>query len=186
MYASRNRRFDTGMRLTMPLMVALVLAGCVDVRHREYAPVEFALDDRNVLRISTYPSWFARDTTEIPFLKTTSRTAGSVYFEVYVRDAKKKNGPNPNVQSIRIKSFSYQIADRAPVVLIENYDHYFWMQDNANYNKAETTPIPWVEGQRLKVAVSLVLNGTAHELKTEMLAVEHRSTRSLLVHELME
>lgn len=178
--------FFPSIRPAAVVAMAAALSACVDVRYREYAPVEFVLDERNVLEISTYPSWFARDTTEIPFLKKTSRTSDSVYFQVFVRDAKKKAGPNPNVESIQIKSFSYQVADRAPVVLIENYGHYFWMQDNSNYNKAEATPVPWVEGQRLKVAVSLVLNGKAHELKTEMRGVEHRETRSLLVHTLMD
>lgn len=60
------------------------------------------------------------------------------------------------------------------------------MQGNPNDRKAETTPVACGESQRLKVAVSWALNGKAHELDTEMQGVEHRETRSLLAHTLMD
>lgn len=185
MNTTRGLGLDRGVCLTASLMLAVLLGGCVDVRNREYVPVTVRLDDRNELDISTYPSWFPSETSDIPFLKKTLRTPDSVYFQVFVRDAEKKAGPNPHVDSILIKSFSYQIAGRAPVILIENYDTYFWMQDQPNDNAGERAPVPWVEGQRLNIAISLVLNGKAHELKTEMLAVERKSTGSLLAHEFL-
>jgi hypothetical protein len=185
MNTTRGLGFDGGVRLVSALMLAALLGGCVDMRTREYVPVTVRLDDRNELHISTYPSWFARETTNIPFLKKTVRTPDSVYFQVFVRDSEKKTGPNPHVDSILIKSFSYRIADRAPVVLIENYGANFWMQNNPNHNIGEPVPVPWVEGQPLTIAVSLVLNGKAHELKTDMMAVEHKSTGSLLAHEFL-
>lgn len=174
-----------GVRLATALALCALLGGCVDIRNREYTPVTVALDDRNELHISTYPSWFPSETSEIPFLKKTVRTPESVYFQVFVRDAEKKAGPNLHVDTILIKSFSYRIAGRAPVVLIENYDAYFWMQNNPNYTKGEPVPVPWVEGQPLTIAISLVLNGKAHELKTDMQAVERKSTGSLLAHEFL-
>jgi hypothetical protein len=174
-----------GVRLATALVMCALLGGCVDIHKREYAPITVALDDRNELHISTYPSWFPSETSEIPFLKKTVRTPESVYFQVFVRDAEKKAGPNPHVETILIKSFSYQLAGRAPVVLIENHDAYFWMQNNPNDNKGDQAPVPWVKGQPLTIAISLVLNGRTHELKTEMQAVERKSTRSLLAHEFL-
>jgi hypothetical protein len=185
MNTTRRLGLNGGVRLAAALVLGVLLGGCVDIRNREYAPVTVALDDRNELHISTYPSWFARETTNVPFLKKTLRTPDSVYFQVFVRDAKKKAGPNPHIDSILIKSFSYEIAGRAPVVLIENYDAYFWMQDNSNHNKGKPTPVPWVEGQPLTIAISLVLNGKAHALKADMQAVERKSTGSLLAHEFL-
>lgn len=186
MNTTRRPGFDGGVRLTASLMLAALLGGCVDVRIREYVPLTVRLDDRNELYISTYPSWFPRETSDIPFLKKTLRTPDSVYFQVFVRDAEKKVGPNPHVDSILIKSFSYQVAGRAPVVLIENYDTYFWMQDQPNDNAGERAPVPWVEGQQLTIAISLVLNGKAHDLKTDMHAVERKRTDSLLAHEFLQ
>ncbi len=185
MDAIRVSRFNFRIRPAMAFVAAALLAGCVDFRERTYAPIEVVLDQRNVLRISTYPSWFPSETSDIPFLKKTVRTPESVYFQVYVRDAKTRAGPNPNIQSIKINSFSYQVPGRAPVVLIENYDDYFWMQDNSGDNNAQTTPVPWVQGQRMTVAVSLVLNGKAHELKRDMIAVERSSSGSLIAHEFL-
>ena len=185
MNTTRGLGLDGGLRLTASLMLAALLGGCVDLRNREYVPVTVRLDDHNELHISTYPSWFPSETSDIPFLKKTLRTPDSVYFQVFVRDAEKKVGPNPHVDSILIKSFSYQIAGRAPVVLIENYDANFWMQDNPNYNTGEPAPVPWVEGQPLTIAISLVLNGKAHEVKRDMQAVERKSTGSLLAHEFL-
>jgi hypothetical protein len=185
MHATRRLGFDGGIRLTTTLVLSALLGGCVDMRNREYAPVDFALDDKNELHISTYPSSFASEATDVPFLKKTVRTPDSVYFQVFVRDAEKKFGPNTHIDTIQIKSFSYQIPGQAPVVLIENYDAYFWMQNNPDHNKGEPTPVPWVKGQRLNVAISLVLNGKEHELKTNMQAVERKSTGSLLAHEFL-
>jgi hypothetical protein len=176
---------DGGVRPATALVLCAFLGGCVDIHRREYAPVTVALDDRNELHISTYASSFPSETSDIPFLKKTVRTPESVYFQVFVRDAEKKAGPNPHVDTILIKSFSYQLAGRAPVVLIENYDRNFWMQDQPNDNPNERTPVPWVKGQPLTIAISLVLNGKTHALKTDMQAVERKSTGSLLAHEFL-
>jgi hypothetical protein len=173
------------VRLATALALCAFLGGCVDIRNREYTPVTVSLDGRSELHISTYPSWFPSETSDIPFLKKTVRTPESVYFQVFVRDAKKKAGPNPHVDTILIESFSYRIAGRAPVVLLENYDRNFWMQNDPNANKGEPVPVPWVEGQPLPIAISLVLNGKTHEFKTDMQAVERKSTRSLLAHEFL-
>lgn len=185
MNMTRGRGLDMALRMTASFMLAALPGGCVDVHSPEYAPVIVRLDDHNELYISTYPSWFPSETSGIPFLKKTLRTPESVYFQVFVRDAQEKVGPNPHVDSILIKSFSYQLAGRAPVVLIENYDQEFWMQDNPNYNKRQPVPVPWVKGQPLTIAISFVLNGKAHELKTDMQAVERKSTGSLFAHEFL-
>lgn len=160
-------------------VLVAMLAGCARIRMYEYEPVLVPLDEKNELEITTYPSWFARETFGIPFLYKSERTPESVYFQVYVKDRHQAAGPNPNVSSIRIESFSYRQAGRPPVVLIENYDSYFWMQDNPNYNKLGSTPVPCVPNERITIAISLVLNGRRHALTKQLAAVEHRYTESL-------
>lgn len=166
-------------RAAFAAMLVATLAGCVDIRMPEYEPVLVVLDDRNELEITTYPSWYPRQTSGIPYLTRTERTPESVYFQVYVKDRRQAAGPNPNVSSIRIESFSYRQAGRPPVVLIEHYDSYFWMQDNPNYNKRGTIPVPCVPGESITISIALVLNGKRHALTKQLTAVEHRDTKSL-------
>ncbi len=47
----------------------------------------------------------------------------------------------------------------APVVLMSQYDDYFWMQEHHNDNEGERTLVPWVSGKPLAIKVSLTLNG---------------------------
>jgi hypothetical protein len=185
MNGTRRLGFDGGVRLATALVLGALLSGCVHNRIREYTPATFALNDNSELHIATYPSWFSHQISEVPFLKKTFHTPDSVFLEMSVNDVHNKHGPNPHIDSILIKSFSYQIADHAPVVLIENYGGSVWMQGEPHYNSGERIPIPWVKGQQLTVAISLVLNGKAHEFKTVMQAVERNKTESLLWHELV-
>ncbi|TXH72457.1 MAG: hypothetical protein E6Q88_06245 [Lysobacteraceae bacterium] len=159
--------------------LAATLAGCVDIHEIQYPPVSVALDDKNELLITTYPSWFPRETSGIPFLKKTVRTPDSIFFQVYVKDPNQEAGPNPNVSSIRIESFSYRQDGRPPVVLIKDYDANFWMQDNPNYNTGARTPVPCVPNQSITIAMSLVLNGKRHTLQRRITAVERSQTALL-------
>lgn len=181
-----NRNTNGGLqgivRLAAALVLAALLGGCVDIRRREYTPVTVGLDGRSELHISTYPSFFARETSDIPFLKKTVRTPESVFFQVFVRDAQQKAGPNPHIATIRIESFSYQLPGQTPVILIQNHDSHFWMQGDPKLNPDKPTPVPWVEDQRLLIEVSLVVNGKPYALKTEMVAVERQSTGFLPFH----
>lgn len=45
-----------------------------------------------------------------------------MYFQRFVRDAEKKSGPNPNIDSVRIHSFTYQLPGELPVELISDFD----------------------------------------------------------------
>ncbi|MFZ5636036.1 MAG: hypothetical protein ACOY82_05555 [Pseudomonadota bacterium] len=173
-------------RASVVIGLAAALAGCVDIHVIEYAPVSVVLDDRNELQITTYPSWFPRETAGVPYLKKTVRTPDSVYFQVYVKDPRVDAGPNPNAASIRIESFSYQQEGRPPVVLMEDYDSYFWMQDNPEYNKGDRTPVPCVPNRPITIAISLVLNGKRYALKKRIVAVERRHTEFLPAYTLSQ
>jgi hypothetical protein len=116
--------------------------------HLRTSPLTRTLDGKNEWHISTYPSGFPRETASIPFLYKALRTPESVFFKVFVRDAGKKSGPNPNIHSIRIRSFTYQFPDQEPVNLISDYDHYFWMQESPKHNPGGSAPVPFNEHWR--------------------------------------
>lgn len=186
MRAEPMRRIRRGLafRMSVLLGVGSLLTGCIDRQILEYEAVSLDLDGKSELHISTYPAGFPRRISGIPFLYKTTRTPESVFFQVFVRDIQKKVGPNTHVESIRIHSFSYRIDNDAPVVLISQYDDYFWMQDQPDYNKGERTPVPWVSGKPLAIEVSLTLNGKDYALKTRMQPIVREKSGSLVAHEL--
>jgi hypothetical protein len=157
-----------------------LLSGCSDLRIPEYEPVAFDLDGKSELYISTYPAGYPRTTSHIPFLYKTERSPESVFFQVFIRDRRKKAGPNTHVKSIRIHSFSYQIDNEAPVVLIADYGDYFWMQDQANDNNVERNPVPWVSGKPIAIDISLAVNGKDYAFKTRMQPAVTRSPGLIL------
>ena len=171
--------------MSVLLGIGLLLTGCIDRQILEYEPVVLDLDGKSELHISTYPAGFPRKISGIPFLYKTTRTPESVFFQVFVRDIQKKVGPNTNVESILIHSFSYRIDNDAPVVLISQYDGHFWMQEQHADNDDERKPVPWVSGKPLAIDISLTLNGKDYALKTRMQPIMREKSGSLLVHELL-
>ena len=150
----------------------------------EYEPLTRDLDGRSELHISTYPAGFPRETSAIPFLYKGLRTPEAVYFQVFVRDAAKKSGPNVHIDSVRIHSFSYRIHGQPPVELISDFDAGFWMQDQPDLAPAAQAPVPFDPGGSVHIVVDLTLNGRDYRIEGEMRAAERRNVRPLWIYAL--
>lgn len=161
---------------------ALLLVGCVRYEIVHYTPLTMALDGRSELHISSYASWFPDEHSDIPFIRKTVRTPESIYFQVFVRDAEAKAGPNPHVQSVRIHSFTYALPGQPPVQLITDYDQNFWMQDQPQYNPSGAVPVPCLPGQSIEVSISLELNGTHYAYSERMACTTRKRSGLLIVH----
>jgi hypothetical protein len=172
------------LRSVAAIGAALLVQGCMDSTILEYEPLTRDLDGRSELHISTYPAGFPRETSAIPFLYKGLRTPEAVYFQVFVRDAEKKSGPNPNIDSIRIHSFSYQLRGEPPVELIADFDAGFWMQDQPDLAPMAHAPVPFDPGGSVRVVVDLTLNGQDYRIEGEMRAAERRNVRPLWIYAL--
>ena len=171
------------LRSVFTVSAVLVLAaGCMDATIPEYRSLTLELDGRSELHISTYPAGFPRETFSIPFLYKKLRTPDAVYFQVFVRDAERKAGPNRQIDSIRIHSFSYRRGDEAPVQLIADYDGYFWMQDQPQYKKVQGVSVPYRPAAPVQVSIDLTVNGRDYSFRESMPAGEHRILRPLWVY----
>lgn len=134
-------------------------AGCVKFTKYEYSSHVFPLDERNELVISTFPSWFPKKRSHVPFLYKNSHSPQSVYFQFFVRARGTTAGQNPNIESITIRKFSYEFPGQIPVVLIENYTKGFWQQGRVDYDSENLKPVPCVAGWYVRVKFDLELNG---------------------------
>ena len=110
------------------------------------------------------------------------RTPEAVYFQLFVRDAEKKSGPNPHIDSVRIRSFTYQIPAEPPLELISDFDAGFWMQDQPDFAPVRYAPVTFEPGGSVRVVVDLALNGQDYRIKGEMRAVERRNIRPLWIY----
>lgn len=165
----------------MLLAVAILLSGCVRYEVLHYTPITLQLDGKSELHISTYPSWFPREISHAPYLYKTVRTPESVYFQVFVRAAGTRAGANPHIQSVRIRSFSYQRPGVEPVQLISDLDEGFWMQgDSAPEDR--TPPAPCEPEQPITVQISLELNGENYQFEGKSRCAVRRRTGLLLAH----
>jgi hypothetical protein len=176
-------------RSSMPTLAALApavlaTAGCMDATILEYEPLTLDLDGKSELHISTFPSGFPRETSSIPFLYKALRTPESVYFQVFVRDAEKKSGKNPHVESIRIHSFTYEFPGQPPVQLIADYEHNFWMQGSPQYDPHDHAPVPFNEHWHLRLKIDLTLNGEDYAFDRQVHAADRKNLRPLLLYAL--
>jgi hypothetical protein len=170
--------------LGAPILLVSAAAGCMDATILEYQPLTLELDGKSELHISTYPSGFPRETSSIPFLYKALRTPESVYFQVFVRDAEKKSGKNPHVESITIHSFTYEFPGQPPVRLIADYGHNFWMQGDPQYNADDHAPVPFDEHWYLRLKIDLTLNGRQYAFDRQVNAAERKNLRPLLLYAL--
>ncbi len=166
------------------MVLALLAQGCLDTTTLEYEPLTHALDDRNELHVSTYPAGLPRQTSSIPFLYKALRTPDSLYFQVFVRDADRRSGPNPNIDSIRIESFSYRFPGQDPVELMADYDDYFWMQGSPRYDRSDSMPVRWGEGWYLELRIDLTVNGEHHLVEQRVDAGSRRRLYPLILYAL--
>ena len=161
------------------------LGGCVRYEVVHYLPLELPLDATHTLRISTYPSWFPRETDHVPFLYKTVRTPETVHFQVWVQSDAAASGAKPATDTVRIDDFSYELPGQSPVRLIADFDGHFWMQDQPQYNPNKTTPVPCLPGKPVSVHVSLSVDQTAYVFDRELPCAVRERTGSLLVHALL-
>ena len=165
------------------LLVPLMVLGCTSLKQREYAPFVRDLDGMNELEISTYPADFADRLGEKGDIFQKYVTADELYFQVFIRDAKKKTGPNPHVQSITIHAFSYQMGDEPPTVMLSEYQDNFWMQGNPRYDQRGIPPILYHPDGSVSVKISLTLNGTKYEFEGDMPATERSAVAPTFIFE---
>ena len=152
----------------------------MDTTVQYYGPITVPVDDGNELHISTYPADFPDQEAHVPFLYRKLRTPDRVYFQVFVREKGKEAGPNPNIESIVIRSFSYYFPGREPTELLADYEGNFWMQGQPNYDPVGAAPIPFNEHWYLQVRLDLQVNGVDYQFDERIDADTHRSFRPLI------
>ena len=163
-------------------MIALITtfsAGCAKFTKCAYDSHVFPLGEYNELVISTFPSWYPRTQSHIPFLFRSLRAPQSVYFQFFVRATGTAAGRNPNIESILVRKCSYEFPGQKPVVLIENYSDSFWQQGRPDYDSETLEPVPCIEDGCVLVKFDLVLNGTAFEGEHVLYAQEISETYPL-------
>ncbi len=160
----------TQIPLLLPLL--LTLTGCTIIRQREYKPFVQVLDGQNVLEISTYPAEFPTRLRKRAVIQR-YESHDEMYFQINIRDKRRKIGPNPLVQSITIHLFSYQMGDEPPTVMLTDYPGYFWMQNNPRYAQQDLPPIPYWPQGKVSIEIDFTLNGERYKLKGNMPAREH-------------
>jgi hypothetical protein len=168
-------------RAACTVLVCLLLHGCTDTTVQYYGPITLPVDDGNELHISTYPADFPDQEAHIPFLYRRLRTPDQVYFQVFVREKGKEAGRNPNIESIKIRSFSYHFPGQKPIELIADYDDNFWMQGQPNYNPGGSEPIPFNEHWYLRVQLDMNVNGVDYKFDERIDANTRRSFRPLIL-----
>jgi hypothetical protein len=158
------------MKLSNPIcliklfLMAVIIAsstGCAKFTKYEYDSHVFTLDGENELVISTFPSWFPKIKSRIPFLFKNSHAPQSVYFQFFVRATGTTAGRNPNIEPILVRNFSYEFPGQKPVVLIKDYSDGFWQQGQPDYDSKNLEPVPCVDGWHVRIKFDLVLNGIA-------------------------
>lgn len=159
----------------------LLLSGCARITKREYAEFVHEIDGKSELSVSTYPAGFPDRVSHVPFLYTALETPDRVYFQVFVRDAAKKSGPNPHVESIRIHSFTYRVGGGLPTELLTDYAENFWMQGDPTYDNRELAPIPFYDDKSVRLEIEITLNGVRYSIDGEMPGREMSRLRPLPV-----
>lgn len=156
------------------LLGLLLASGCTSVTLRGYAPFVRDLDGRSELCISTYPAGFPTKVGRKRAGYESYETNEDLYFQVFIRDIKKRAGPNPHIESVCIHSFTCRIGDAPPELLLSGYTKNFWMQGNPQAGKRVVPPIPYHAKGRVSIEMDLTLNGKRYSFKGDMPARESR------------
>lgn len=173
--------YQVSTQVAGTVLVCLLLQGCLDTTAQYYGPITLPVDDGNELHISTYGAGLPDQEAHIPFLYRRFRTPDEVYFQVFVREKGKQAGRNPNIESIKIRSFSYHFPGQEPTELIADYDDYFWMQGQPNYDPGGSEPIPFDEHWYLQVQLDMNVNGVDYTFDDRIDANTRRSFRPLIL-----
>lgn len=166
------------------ILVATSIAGCARFVKYEYESHVFPLDGESELVISTFPSWIPTTKRHIPFLYKNSYAPQSVNFQFFVRAAGSTAGPNPNIDSILVRNFSYEFPGQPPVVLLSGYSEGFWQQGHQHFDSENLKPVPCVDGWYVRVKFDLILNGVVHRGEKDMYAQEVSTVYPLLLNAL--
>lgn len=170
-------------RLTTLCAAAFAVAfvsGCAQHTRCEYAPQVIALDERNEVVFSTFASAFAQVRRHVPLLFKSYHSPPSVNLQFFVRATGTTAGQNPHIDSILVRSFSYEFPGQTPVRLIENYADGFWQQGQSQYQSDTLEPVGCFEGWYIQARFDLVLNGTTFAGEDTLFARE-RTRRYPLV-----
>lgn len=154
--ASRCRRVVT---LLVAALACVSASACVQHTRCEYERQVVALDERNEVVISTFPSGYPQIRRRMPFLFKRLESPRSVKVEFFVRARGTAAGPNPNIDSILVRSFSYAFPGQESVLLMENFPGGFWQQGAAEYRSEAAEPVPCSEGWYIRAQFDLMLNG---------------------------
>ncbi|MCL7943950.1 hypothetical protein [Marinobacter sp. ATCH36] len=147
------------IRLALLTLLAVSVTSCARFSKYEYAEHVFALDEENELVISTFSSWFPETQTHIPFIFRSYKAPQSVYFQFYVRATGTVAGPNPNIESILVRNFSYEFPGQEPMVLMKAFTEGFWQQGQQAYDSEQLEPVLCYEGWYVLIKYDLILNG---------------------------
>jgi hypothetical protein len=170
--------------LTKLFLIAVIIVSstsCGKFTKYEYNSHVFPLDDGNELVISTFPSWFPKIKSQVPFLYKNSHAPQSVYFQFFVREKGATAGRNPNIESILVRNFSYEFPGQTTVVLIKDYSGGFWQQGQPDYDSENLEPVPCVDGWHILVKFDLVLNGRAFKGEHMLYAREVSKVYPLII-----
>ncbi|MDJ0761238.1 MAG: hypothetical protein QNJ19_17725 [Woeseiaceae bacterium] len=183
--ARLNTSAAGNLRLVLTLSLVGLLSACARTDQLAYRPFVADIDGKSELRISTYPADFGRSRKHVPFIYRHMETYDKLYFQVFIRN-KDQAGKNPHVESIHIHSFSYRFDGQPSTELITDYDDYFWMQNQPDYNKdyAESPPVLYVPNAEIIVSIAFTLNGIDYEFEGSMPSTTKKSWTPLLVHAL--
>jgi hypothetical protein len=161
---------------TALLALTCLLGACTTVTHRAYTPFVRSLDGNSELCISTYPAWYPHNKPGGTSGFKQVETHGELNFQVHIRGAKKKQGPDDQVNSVKIRSFAYQLDDGPKIELLTDYPNNFWMQGNPRYQKDNLPPVPYLPDSVIHVQIDFTLNGKSYNFKGEMKPSESKTT----------
>ncbi len=150
----------------------MTFTSCTSFTNREYGPFVRNLDGENELHISTYPAFFPKKQFTSNSINKKLKSHAEVYFQLFIRDLNKKFGPNPNIESVTIHSFSYQLPNGPKIEILTEYNGNFWMQGNSNYESRKTSAIPYRPNSAINIEINFSLNGKKYSYESQMKSKE--------------
>ena len=156
------------LHLSLSVLLCAILPSCSQYVEKKYRDVTWAAGTKHVVEVSTYPAWFPSTEEQVPGVYTQVESHGEVFFEVHVRNARRGlANRHQGIESCVIKSFSYQLPGKEWVTVITERNPVqgsFWQQRDG--------PVPFREGEEVRVRVRVKLNGEDRVFEGTMKAIE--------------
>ena len=146
----------------------LCTISCTSHTHKHYSTFIQKLDDKNELKISTFPHWYPKTISKIPFLYKKTESGEKFYFQVYIKDVMQPAGKNHNINNIMIENFSVSVGAGEKVQLIKDYEGYFWMQNNSNYDNIKASPFAYKPSDPIHFDIKFNMNAKEYSISGEM------------------